>query len=93
MTLDQSVFDGLPTEYRWAAVSECGSANAFNSEPKPFKADFRDWDFNNVDTVLPDVTGNMPMALTTISFLIRSTEDTNKSSIITINSEGSINTN
>ena len=51
MTLDQSVFDGLPTEYRWAAVSECGSANAFNSEPKPFKADFRDWDFNNVDTV------------------------------------------
>jgi prepilin-type N-terminal cleavage/methylation domain-containing protein len=49
--------------------------------------------YNNVDTILPDVTGNMPMALTTISFLIRSTEDTNKSSIITINSEGSINTN
>ena len=49
--LDQSVFEGLPSEYRWAVVRNCGSANAFNSEPKFFKADFRDWDFNNVDTV------------------------------------------
>ena len=49
--LTQAVFEGLPKEYRWAVVRNCGSANAFNSEPQPFKADFRDWDFNNVDTV------------------------------------------
>mgnify|MGYP003405429930 FL=1 len=49
--LTQAVFDGLPPEYRWAVVDNRGSAYAFNAKPKPFKSDFRDWDFNNVDTV------------------------------------------
>ena len=49
--LTQAVFDGLPPEYRWAAVDNRGSAYAFNAKPKPFKSDFRDWDFNNVVTI------------------------------------------
>ena len=49
--LTQAVFDGLPPEYRWAVVDNRGSAYAFNAKPKPFKSDFRDWDFHNVDTV------------------------------------------
>ena len=50
-TITQAVFDGLPPEYRWAVVDNRGSAYAFNAKPKPFKSDFRDWDFHNVDTV------------------------------------------
>jgi len=50
-TLTQAVFDGLPSEYRWAAVDNRGSAYAFDAKPKPFKSDFRDWDFNNVVTI------------------------------------------
>jgi hypothetical protein len=49
--LTQAVFDGLPSEYRWAAVDNRGSAYAFTAKPKPFKSDFRDWDFNNVVTI------------------------------------------
>jgi hypothetical protein len=49
--LTQAVFDGLPPEYRWAAVDNRGSAYAFNAKPKPFKSDFRDWDFHNVVTI------------------------------------------
>ncbi len=49
--LTQAVFDGLPSVYRWAAVDNRGSAHAFNAKPKPFKSDFRDWDFNNVVTI------------------------------------------
>lgn len=50
-TITQAVFDGLPPEYRWAAVDNRGSAYAFTAKPKPFKSDFRDWDFNNVVTI------------------------------------------
>ena len=49
--LTQAVFDGLPSEYRWAVVDNRGSAYAFNAKPKPFKSDFRDWDFHNVVTI------------------------------------------
>lgn len=33
-TLDQSVFVGLPVEYRWAVVNKFGGANALNFDPK-----------------------------------------------------------
>ena len=32
--LDQSVFDGLPSEYRWAAISSDGRAHAHKCTPK-----------------------------------------------------------
>lgn len=31
--LDQSVFDGLPIEYRWAAISETGLVSAYSKKP------------------------------------------------------------
>ena len=34
MTLDQCVFDGLPSEYRWAAISSDGRAHAHKCTPK-----------------------------------------------------------
>lgn len=44
--LDQSVFDGLLSEYRWAAVSRYrgGSAHVFPAEPSS-RVEFGDWTF------------------------------------------------
>jgi len=46
--------------------------------------------YNNVDTVAPGGTGNTILSYTKMSFLIKSLEDTTKTSIITTNLEGSV---
>ena len=52
MTLDQSVFDGLPSEYRWAVTDFCGEVFALSGEKPELNAQKNDWHFCGKDYLL-----------------------------------------
>ena len=50
--LDQSVFEGLPSEYRWAVTDFCGEVFALSGEKPELNAQKNDWHFCGKDYLL-----------------------------------------